>query len=35
MNLRSMLRHALMACAVAGCLALEPMAQAEDNEPAV
>ncbi len=33
MNLRSMLRHAVAACAACGCLAIAPMAQAE--EPAV
>ena len=35
MNLRSMLRHALTASAAVGCLALAPMAQAEDSGPAV
>ncbi len=35
MNLRSMLRQALVVCAASGCLVMAPMAQAEDNEPAV
>ena len=32
MNLRSMLRQALVVCAASGCLVMAPMAQAEDNE---
>ena len=35
MNLRSMLRHALAAFVAGGCLAMAPMAQAEDSDPAV